>query len=94
MKYIRNVLAALRKADRDYSLIDSGDKILVGLSGGKDSLSLLRALSVYGKFAGKKFTVRPVYLDLGFGNADIEGLQKYCASLGNGSLRERFALRL
>jgi tRNA 2-thiocytidine biosynthesis protein TtcA len=82
MKYIRNVLAALRKADRDYSLIDSGDKILVGLSGGKDSLSLLRALSVYGKFAGKKFTVRPVYLDLGFGNADIEGLQKYCASLG------------
>jgi tRNA(Ile)-lysidine synthase TilS/MesJ len=51
MKYIRNVLAALRKADRDYSLIDSGDKILVGLSGGKDSLSLLRALSVYGKFA-------------------------------------------
>src|SRR5574344_1024829 len=82
MKYIRNILAALRKADRDYSLIDSGDKILVGLSGGKDSLSLLRALSVYGKFADKKFAVRPVYLDLGFGNADIEGLKTYCASLG------------
>jgi len=82
MKYIRNILAALRKADRDYSLIDSGDKILVGLSGGKDSLSLLRALSVYGKFADKSFTVKPVFLDLGFGNADIEGLKAYCASLG------------
>jgi tRNA 2-thiocytidine biosynthesis protein TtcA len=82
MKYIRNVLAALRKADRDYSLIDEGDKILVGLSGGKDSLSLLRALSVYGRFAGKHFTVKPVYLDLGFGNADLEGLKSYCASLG------------
>lgn len=82
MKYIRNILAALRKADRDYSLIDSGDKILVGLSGGKDSLSLLRALSVYGKFAGKTFDVKPVFLDLGFGNADVDGLKKYCASLG------------
>jgi len=82
MKYIRNILAALRKADRDYSLIDSGDKILVGLSGGKDSLSLLRALSVYGKFANKTFMVKPVFLDLGFGNADIEGLKRYCASLG------------
>jgi len=82
MKYIRNVLAALRRADRDYSLIDDGDKILVGLSGGKDSLSLLRALSVYGKFADKRFTVRPVYLDLGFGNTDIGGLKAYCSSLG------------
>jgi tRNA 2-thiocytidine biosynthesis protein TtcA len=82
MKYIRNILAALRKADRDYSLIDNGDKILVGLSGGKDSLCLLRALSVYGHFAGKKFTVRPVYLDLGFGNPDLSGLKNYCASLG------------
>jgi tRNA(Ile)-lysidine synthase TilS/MesJ len=82
MKYIRNVLAALRKADRDFSLIDEGDKILVGLSGGKDSLSLLRALSVYGKFAGKNFTVRPVYLDLGFANVDLDGLKAYVSSLG------------
>jgi tRNA 2-thiocytidine biosynthesis protein TtcA len=82
MKYIRNVLAALRRADRDYSLIDEGDKILIGLSGGKDSLSLLRALSVYGKFAGKRFEIKPVYLDLGFGNANIQGLKDFCQSLG------------
>jgi tRNA 2-thiocytidine biosynthesis protein TtcA len=82
MNYIRHVLAAVRRADADYSLIDDGDKILVGLSGGKDSLSLLRALSVYGLFAKKKFTVQPVYLDLGFASPDLEPLKKYCASLG------------
>lgn len=82
MKYIRHVLAALRKADHDFSLIDEGDRILVGLSGGKDSLCLLRALSVYGHFAGKRFEVRPVYLDLGFGNPDLSSLKSYCESLG------------
>jgi tRNA 2-thiocytidine biosynthesis protein TtcA len=82
MKYIRHVLAALRRADHDFSLIDNGDKILIGLSGGKDSLCLLRALSVYGKFAGKKFEIKPVYLDLGFGNSDLTGLKDYCHSLG------------
>jgi tRNA 2-thiocytidine biosynthesis protein TtcA len=82
MKYIRAVLAALRRADHDFSLIDDGDKILVGLSGGKDSLCLLRALSVYGRFAGKSFEVRPVYLDLGFGESDLGPLKDYCRSLG------------
>jgi tRNA(Ile)-lysidine synthase TilS/MesJ len=82
MKYIRNVLAAVRRADRDFSLIDSGDKILVGLSGGKDSLSLLRALSVYGRFANKAFEVKPVYLDLGFASPDLTPLKDYCQALG------------
>jgi tRNA 2-thiocytidine biosynthesis protein TtcA len=83
MKYIRNILAALRRADRDFSLIDDGDKILIGLSGGKDSLALLRALSVYDRFAGKHFEITPVYLDLGFGNSDLTELKGYCASLGH-----------
>lgn len=83
MNYIRSVLAALRKADVDFSLIDDGDRILVGLSGGKDSLALLRALSVYPKFAKKNFEILPVYLDLGFGNSDLGPLKDYCASLGH-----------
>ena len=82
MKYIRNVLAAVRRADRDFSLIDDGDRIAVGVSGGKDSISLLRALSVYGRFASKNFDVVPVYLDLGFGAADLSPLKDYCESLG------------
>jgi len=81
MKYIRHVLAALRRADHDFSLIDEGDRILIGLSGGKDSLCLLRALSVYGRFAGKHFEIKPVFLDLGFSTPDLSKLQDYCRSL-------------
>ncbi len=81
-KHIRAVLAALRRADADFSLIDEGDRIALGLSGGKDSLCLLYALSLYGRFAGKKFKVYPVFMDLGFGNVDIIALKEYCGSLG------------
>lgn len=82
MRYMRRVLSALRKADERYGLIDEGDKILVGLSGGKDSLCLLKALSIYGKFAKKRFRVQPVTLDLGFDNFHPESLIAYCKSLG------------
>jgi len=66
MPYIRNVLAALRRADLDFSLIDDGDRIAVGVSGGKDSLCLLKALSIYTKYSKKNFTIVPIFLDLGF----------------------------
>lgn len=82
MRSIRKVLAAIRKADETYGLIDDGDKILVGLSGGKDSFCLIKALSIYGLFAKKKFLVQPVTLDLGFPNFDPEPLKKYCSSIG------------
>lgn len=82
MRYIRRVLAALRKADEGYGLIDDGDKILIGLSGGKDSLCLLKSLSIYGKFAGKSFKIQPVIIDLGFDNFNPEPLRQYCSSIG------------
>lgn len=82
VNYIRTILANLRKADKDFSLIDEGDKILVGVSGGKDSLALIRALSIYSKFAKKNFIVQPVFLDLGFGNADLEGIKTFIKGLG------------
>lgn len=66
MPYIRNVLAALRRADLNFSLIDDGDRIAVGVSGGKDSLCLLKALSIYTKYSKKNFTIVPIFLDLGF----------------------------
>ena len=70
MKYIRKVLACLRKADEKYALIDENDKIVLGISGGKDSLCLLKAMSIYGKFANKKFSIYPICLDLGFPGFD------------------------
>ena len=82
MKAIRIILACLRKADETYNLINNNDKIVLGLSGGKDSVALLYALHLYQKFSNKKFTVQPVTLDLGFDGFDGEILKNYCASLG------------
>ena len=81
--HLRNILSALRNADQNYSLIDEGDKIVVGISGGKDSLTLLYALSLYGRFAKKNFTLYPVLLDLGFQDTyDFQPLKDFVSSLG------------
>ena len=81
-KYIRNILASLRKADEDYSLIQENDKILVGVSGGKDSLALVKALSLYSYFSQKKFDFQPVFLDLGFPKSDLSGIKNYISTCG------------
>lgn len=80
--HLRNILSALRNADQNYSLIDEGDRIVVGVSGGKDSLTLLYALSLYGRFAKKNFILYPVLLDLGFRDSyDFEPLKDFVSSL-------------
>ena len=82
MKYIRKVLACLRKADESFSLIEAKDRILVGVSGGKDSMALLHALSIYRKFSQKDFTIVPVTLDLGFPGFNAESMIAYADKLG------------
>ena len=82
MKAIREILAALRRADQTYNLINHGDKIVIGLSGGKDSVVLTYALSLYQKFSHTDFIIQPVTLDLGFDNFDPSGLKDFCQSLG------------
>ena len=84
MAYIRNVLSSLRKADLDFALIDEGDRIAVGVSGGKDSLCLLKALSIYTLYSKKKFTVHPIFLDLGFDfdRSEIKKLEKFAKECG------------
>ncbi len=82
MKAIRTLLACIRKADQTYNLINHGDKIVVGLSGGKDSLALLYCLNLYQKFSHTDFTLQPVTLDLGFPGFNKERLEKFCDSIG------------
>lgn len=82
VKYIRKVLACLRKADETFSLIDERDRILVGVSGGKDSMALLKALSIYRKFSQKHFSIVPVSLDLGFPGFETKQMEDFAASLG------------
>lgn len=78
----KRLLAALRKADYDYGLINDGDKILVGLSGGKDSLALLDLLSVYRKFPGKNFSLSAIHLDFGFPAVDFTPVERFVHDLG------------
>ncbi|MEA5061669.1 MAG: GNAT family N-acetyltransferase [Erysipelotrichaceae bacterium] len=82
MKAIRTILACLRKADQSYNLIQDGDRIAIGISGGKDSLTLLYSLFLYTKFSHKNFVIKPVILDLGFPNFNPVKIQEYCRSLG------------
>ena len=77
MSNIKKVLGCLRKADNDYNLITDGDKICVGISGGKDSSVLLYCLYLYQKFSRKKYQLIPIYCDLGFGDNNINELIEY-----------------
>ena len=82
MKAIRTLLACIRKADQTYNLINHGDKIIIGLSGGKDSLALCYCLNLYRKFSHTDFELQPVTLDLGFPGFNPEPLEKFCESIG------------
>ena len=67
----------MRRAIDDYEMIKDGDIIAVGISGGKDSLALLQALSMYRHFANKSFSLKAITIDLGFG-MDYSPIEKFC----------------
>lgn len=75
---MRKILSALAKACQEYNLINNGDKIAVGLSGGKDSLTLLNALKEYQRFSPAKFDIVAIIVDLTNGQIDFSPLQKFC----------------
>lgn len=75
---LQRLLSHVRKAVDDYHLIDDGDKIAVGISGGKDSLTLLYALNSLKRFYPNKFEIYAVTVDLGFGNLDLEPIRSLC----------------
>lgn len=79
---MKKVLGCIRRASDDYNMIADGDKIAVGLSGGKDSMLLLRALTLYKRFSKKNFDLVAITVDLGFGNFDTDLIRNYCDSLG------------
>ena len=78
---MQKILGALRKASQKYDLIEDGDKICVGLSGGKDSLTLLSSLARYQKFSPEKFELVAVAVDLTNGKNDYSLLKEFCQSL-------------
>ena len=79
---MKKTLGCIRKADTDYGLIGDGDRIAVGVSGGKDSLLLLHALSLYRKFSHKDFSLSAVTVTMGLEPFDLSGIRDLCARLG------------
>lgn len=70
-----------RKCIDDYNMIEDGDKIAVGISGGKDSLTLLYALSGLKRFYPKKFTLEAMTVDLGFNIQNFSLIENFCNEL-------------
>ncbi len=80
MKY-QQLLSLTRKAVDEYEMIEEGDKIAVGISGGKDSLALLCALHGLRRFYPKHFEIVAVTVDLGFHNLNLEPIKQMCSKL-------------
>lgn len=78
---LQRVLSEVRKAVDDYHMIAEDDKIAVGISGRKDSLTLLYALSSLRRFYPHPFELVAVTVDLGFANLDLSEIKKLCEKL-------------
>lgn len=78
---MEKVISLIRRAMDDYDMVDYGEKIAVGVSGGKDSLVLLKALAKLSVYHPKKFTVCGITLDMGYG-CDYSKVQNMCDELG------------
>lgn len=79
-KFNKPILSKMRRASREYGLIQPYDKIAVGLSGGKDSTVLLYCLSVLQKTLPIPFNLVGISLDVGWHN-DYKLIETYCQSL-------------
>ena len=78
---MKTTLGCLRKADTDFHLIEPGDRVAVGVSGGKDSLLLLHTLSLYRKFSHKDFTLMAFTISMGLEPFDLSGIHRLCQEL-------------
>ena len=83
--YKKRIWSKFIKAIKDYNMIEDGDKIAIGISGGKDSLMLLNLFIELSKDKSKKFQFIPISLNPGFKDDDINNLEK----IGRASCRER-----
>lgn len=79
---LQKVIGKMRKAIEDYNMIDSGDKIAVGLSGGKDSIALLYALNNLRRYYDKKFDIVAITIHTGSEKFKTDELKKMCDNLG------------
>lgn len=78
---LQRLYSLTRQAIDDYHLIQDGDTIAVGVSGGKDSLTLLYALHGLQRFYPKKFQLIAISVDLGFPDFNLAPVKKLCEEI-------------
>lgn len=78
---MKRILSSMRRAIDEYTLIEDGDKIAVGISGGKDSLVLLKALALYRRFSSQKFGLVAITIDMFSGKSDFSDIKSLCEEL-------------
>lgn len=78
---LKKILGKLRRAVDDFNMIQDGDRIAVGLSGGKDSTLLLHALKNYQRFSPQKFDLCAITINMGLDNYDPSPLISMCREL-------------
>lgn len=79
---LQKLLSYVRRAVEDYNMIEQGDKIAVGISGGKDSICLLLALKNLQRFYTKQFELEAITVSLGLPNANYDDIQHFCDKIG------------
>lgn len=79
---MKRVLGSIRRADERYRMIEDGDRVCIGVSGGKDSLLLMEAMKLYQRFCYTRFDVCAVMLDLGLRQQDTSAIEAYAARIG------------
>ncbi|MCR4648395.1 MAG: tRNA 2-thiocytidine(32) synthetase TtcA [Lachnospiraceae bacterium] len=78
---LQQIMSKTRKAVDDYHMIEEGDVIAIGISGGKDSLALLYSLAGMRRFYPKHYSLIAITCDLGFKNVDFSRIKTLCEKL-------------
>ena len=78
---MQHILSLVRRCVEDYDMIEAGETVAVGVSGGKDSVLTLAALARLSRFYPKKFQVAAVTIDAGTPGMDFSPIADLCREL-------------
>ncbi|MBR6653676.1 MAG: tRNA 2-thiocytidine biosynthesis protein TtcA [Oscillospiraceae bacterium] len=78
---MEHLTSLVRRCVEDYDMIQEGDRIAVGISGGKDSLALLCSLASLRRYYPKRFTLAAITIGIGFDDMDFSGVRELCRRL-------------
>lgn len=78
---MQKLMSQVRKCVRDYNMLEPGDRVVAGVSGGKDSLALLRLMAELRDHSPVQFSLHAVTLDMGYEEMDFSPVAELCARL-------------